>query len=64
METIGPTQARNLVPHGIILMQFRIHGKYKGSWMIYKDKKLEKIHHRSNFGGNVTYMVNEESFWS
>ena len=32
METMGPTQTRNFVPHGILL-QFRIHWKPNGSWM-------------------------------
>ena len=64
METMGPTQARNFVPHGIILLQFQIHGKTKGYWMSYKDNTLGHMHHRSNLGGNVTYMGEEESFWS
>ena len=64
METMGPTQARNLVPNGNLLLQFRIHGKPKGSWMIYKVNKFFHMHHRSNLGINVTYMGKEESFWS
>ena len=59
----GP-QATIYVPHGILLLQFRIHGKYKGSCMSYKDNKLGNMHHRSNFGTNVTYMGEEDSFWS
>ena len=64
METMGPTQDRNIVPYGILLLQFRIHGNPKGSWMGYKDNKIVNMHHRSNLGRNVTYMGNEESFWS
>ena len=63
METhgyYGPTQARNIVPHGILLLQFRIHGKPKGSLMSYKANTLGHMHHRSNLGGNVTYMGEEE----
>ena len=63
MENMGPTQARNLVPHDILLLQFRIHGKPKGSWMSYKDNTLGHIRHRSNLGGNVTYMGEKDSFW-
>ena len=62
--TMGPTQARNLVPHGILLLQFRIHGKIKGYWMSYKTNKIVHIHNRSNLEGNLTYMGEEESFWS
>ena len=50
METMGPTQARNLVPNGSLLFQFRIHGKPKGSWMSYKVNTFGHIHHRSNLG--------------
>ena len=56
METMGPTQARNYVPHGILLFPFQIHGKHKCSWMIYNDNTLGNIHHRYNLEGNVTYM--------
>ena len=64
METMRPTQVKNVVPHGILLLQFRIHGKPKGSWMSYKANTLFHMHHRLNLGRNVTYMGNEESFWS
>ena len=64
METMGPTQARKLVPHGILLLQFQIHEKSKGSWMSYKANKIGHMHYRSNFGGNLTYMGKEESFWN
>ena len=64
METMGPTQARNFVPHGILLLQFQIHGKPKGSWMSYNDNTVVHMHPRSNFGGNDAYMGEEESFWS
>ena len=64
MENVGPTQARNLVPNGNLLLQFRIHGNPKGYWMSYKVNTLVHMHHRSNLGGNVTYMGEEESFWS
>ena len=60
--TMGPTQARIYVPHGILLLQFQIHGKPKGFWMTYKANTIWNLHHRSNFGGNVTYMGEEESF--
>ena len=63
METRGPMQARSFVPHGILL-QFRIHGKPKGYWMSYKANTLGHMHHRSNLGRSVTYMGEEESFWS
>ena len=64
METMGPTQARIYVPHGILLLLFRIHGKNKCYWMSYKDNKIVNMHHRSNLEGSVTYMEEEESFWS
>ena len=64
METMGPTQARIVLPHGILLLQFLIHGKYKGSWMSEKANKLGHMHHRPNLEGNVTYMGEEESFCS
>ena len=64
METMGPTQARISVPHGILRLQFQIHGKPKGYWMIYKANKLGHMHHMSNLEGNVTYMGEKESFWS
>ena len=64
METMAPTQARNLVPHGILLLQFRIHENPKGSWVSYKANTLVHMHYGYNFGGNVTYMGEEESFWS
>ena len=60
----APTQARNFVPHGILLFQFRNHGKPKGYWMSYKANILGNMYHRSNLGRNVTYMGEEESFWS
>ena len=64
METMGPTQATIYVPHGILLLKFRIHGNPKCYWMSYKDNKIGNMHHRSNFGTNVTYMGEEDSFWS
>ena len=64
MEIMGPTQAIIYVPHGILLLQFQIHGKHKCSWIIYKDNTLGHIHHRYNLEGNVTYMGAKESFWS
>ena len=64
METMGPIEARFSVPHGILLLQFGIHGKTKGSWMSYKDNTLVNMDNRSNLGINVTYMGEEESFWS
>ena len=63
METMGPTQARIYVPHGILLLLFQIHGKGKGSWLSYKANTFGHMHHRSNLGRNVTHMGNEESFW-
>ena len=64
METMGPTEARIYVPHGILLFQFRIHGKYKVSWIIYKANKIEHMHNMYNLGINLTYMREEESSWS
>ena len=64
MDTMGPTQARIYVPHGILLLQFRIHGKPKCPWMIQKANAIGNMYPRSNLGGNVTYMGEEESFWS
>ena len=61
---MGPTQARKFVPRGILLLKFQIHGNYKGYWMSYNANTLGHMHNRSNFGGNVTYMRNKESFWS
>ena len=62
METMGPTQARNLVPNGNLLLQFRIDGSTKSYWMSYKVNKFFHMHNRSNLGRNVTYMGKEESF--
>ena len=59
---MGPTQARKLVPHGILLLQFRIPGNNKGSWLIYMDDIIFNMNDRSNFGLNVTYMGKEGSF--
>ena len=64
MEDVGPTQARFSMPHGILLLQFRIHGKHKFYWMSYKINTLGHMHHRLNLEGNLTYMGEEESFWS
>ena len=61
MEDVGPTQARFSMSHGMLLLQFRIHGKTKCSWMSYKDNKLVHMHYRSNLEGNVTYMGEEYS---
>ena len=58
---MGPTQARIFVPHGILL-QFRIHGNYKCSWMIFKDNTLGYMHHRFNLGRNVTYRERKSNF--
>ena len=61
----GATLDRIYMPHGILLLQFQIHGMPKYSnWMSYKDNKLGHMHHRSNLGRNVTYMGEEESRWS
>ena len=35
-----------------------------GYWMSYKANTLGHMYHRSKFGGNITYMGEEESFWS
>ena len=64
MDIMGPTQDRIYVRHGILLLQFRIHGKPKFSWMSYKANTIGNIHHRYNLEGNVTYMGEEELFWS
>ena len=64
METMGPTQARIYVPHVILLLKFQIHGKNKGSWMDFKVNKFVHMNHRPNFIINLTYMEEEEAFWS
>ena len=64
METMGPTQARNLVANGNLLLRFRIHGNTKGYWMSYKVNTFGHMHNRSNLGKNVSYMGKEESFCS
>ena len=64
MENVGPTQARNLVPNGNLLLQIQIHGKNKGSWMDFKVNKFGHMNHRPNFIINLTYMEEEEAFWS
>ena len=58
---MGPTQARIYVPHGILLLQFRIQWKPKCYWVINKANKPGNIHNSSNLEGNVTYMGEEES---
>ena len=64
MWRLGGTQARIYVPHGILLLQFQIHGMHTFSWMSYKANTLGNMHRRSNLEGNLTYMGEEESFWS
>ena len=65
MEDVGPTQlARFYMPQGILLLQFRIHVYPKCSWIIYRDNTIFHMHNMSNLEGNVTYMGEDESFWS
>ena len=58
MKTMGPTQARIYVPHGILLLQFQIHGKPKGSWMSYKANTFGHMHL-----GRIE-VEEKETFWS
>ena len=64
MEDVGPTQARNYVPHGILLLQFQVHEKPKGNGMIWKVNILGMNQLRSNCSGIVAPMEEEEAFWS
>ena len=64
METMGPTQVRFFVPHGILLLQFRIHKNPKVIGMSLKVNILGMNQLRSNFGVRVTPMEEEEAFWS
>ena len=57
----GLTQARIFVPHGILLFQFRIHGKHNVLGQVRKLMHFSILNHRSNFELNVTYMGEEES---
>ena len=64
MENMGPTQARNLVPHGILLFSFRIHKKDKGLGMSWKVNILFMNQLTLNWGGILTPMEEDEAFWS
>ena len=64
MEDVGPTQAKVYMPHGILLLQFRIHKKNKGLGMSWKVNILGMNQLRSNWSGRVTPMEEEEEFWS
>ena len=64
MEDVGPTQARFSMPHGILLLSFRIHKKPKGLGMSWKVNILGMNQLRSNWSGRVTPMEEEEAFWS
>ena len=58
------TQARFYMPHGILLLSFRIHKKPKGLGMIWKVYKLGMNKLKSNWSGRLTPMKEEETFWS
>ena len=64
MDDVGPTQARFSMPHGIILLSFRIHKNPKGIGMSYKVNIILMNQLRSNWSGRVTPMEEEEAFWS
>ena len=64
MEDVGPTQARFSMPHGILLLSFRIHNKTKVLGMSWKVNILGMNQLRSNWSGTVTPMEEEEAFWS
>ena len=64
MEDVGPTQARFSMPHGILLLSFRIHKKPKGIGMSFKVNILGMNQLGSNWSGIVTPMEEEEAFWS
>ena len=64
MEDVGPTQARFFMPHGILLLSFRINKNPKGSGMSWKVNILCINQLRLNLSGRVTHMEEEEAFWS
>ena len=52
------------MPHGILLLSFRIHKNTKGLGMSWKVNILGMNQLRSNFIGRVSPMEEEEAFWS
>ena len=64
MENVGLTQARFSMPHGILLLSFRIHKNTKGISMSFKVNILGMNKFRLNWSGIVTPMEEEEAFWS
>ena len=63
MEGVGPTQAKFAMPHGILLLSFRIHKKPKGLGMSWKVNIVFVNQLRSNWSVRVTPMEEEETFW-
>ena len=64
MENVGPTQAGIYMPHGILLLSFRIHKTPKGIGMSWKVNILGMNQLRLNWSGRVTPIKEEEEFWS
>ena len=64
MENVGPTQARFSMPHGILLLSFKVHKKYNVIGMIWKVNVFNMNQLRLNWSGRVTPMGEEEAFWS
>ena len=64
MEDAKPTQARFSMPHGILLLSFRIHKNPKDNGIIWKVNILGMNQLSSNWSGRVAPMEEEEEFWS
>ena len=64
MEDVGPTQAIFSMPHGILLLSFRIHKNPKGIEMILKVNIHGMNQLRSNWSRILIPVEEEEAFWS
>ena len=64
MEDVGPTQARFSMPHGILLLSFRICKNPKGIGMRWKVNIIGMNQLILNCSGILTPMEEEEEFWS
>ena len=64
MEDVGATQAGFSIPHGILLLSFRIHKKPRGLGMSWKVNILDMNQLRLNWSGRVTPMEKEEALWN
>ena len=64
MEDVGPTQVRFSMPHGILLLSFRIHKKPKGLGMSFNVNIPGMNQLMLNWIGILTPMEEEDAFWS